>query len=196
MAHEIDTQWFQDRLAEKKLSQRGLAKLLHLDSSAVSLTLRGRREMKLNEAADIARLLGVPVDEVLQHAGVTINSKGERISVSAILDEHQEVTPIPRSESFDVPTPDGIATQCMAIQCRTAGTRMQHADGWIFFVRVPTGFNTEAIDKFSYVKIRGGLATLAKVKRGYRPHRYDLQGPASAQDVELEWAEPILLIQP
>lgn len=192
----IQTQWFRDRLADKRLSQRGLARAMGIDAAAVSLMLRGRREMKLTEAAEIARLLGVPAQDVLEHAGVRIGSGGERISVSAILDEHQEVVTIPVAEAFDIPMPPGIQGECMAIQCRTAGTNMAHADGWIFFVRPPTGLNPDAVDRFSFVKVRGGLSTMAQVKRGYRPGRYSLHGPMSANDVELEWAEPVLLIQP
>ncbi len=192
----VDTRWFRDRIADKQMSQRGLARALGIDAAAVSLMLRGKREMKLAEAAEIARLLGVPAQDVLEHAGVRLQSQGARISVSAILDEHQEVASIPKSEAFDIPMPPGIEGECMAIQCRTAGTNMAHADGWIFFVRQPTGLNPEAVDRFSFVKVRNGLSTLAQVKRGYKPGRFNLHGPMSAQDVDLEWAEPVLLIQP
>jgi transcriptional regulator with XRE-family HTH domain len=192
----IQTQWFRDRIADKRMSQRALARAMGLDAAAVSLMLRGKREMKLTEAAEIARLLGVPAQEVIEHAGVRTSSHGKLISVSAILDEHQEVVSIPKSEAFDIPMPPGIEGECMAIQCRTAGTCMAHADGWIFFVRQPKGLSPDAVDRFSFVKVRGGLSTLAQVKRGYRPSRYSLHGPMSASDVELEWAEPVLLIIP
>ncbi len=65
----IDTRWFQDRLADKQLSQRQLAARLRLDPAAVSLMLRGRRKMSVAEAAEIANYIGVEVDEVLRHAG-------------------------------------------------------------------------------------------------------------------------------
>ena len=54
----MDTKWFRDRLADRGLSQRALARQMALDAAAVSLMLRGKREMKLTEAAEIARLLG------------------------------------------------------------------------------------------------------------------------------------------
>ena len=66
---KVDTRWFQDRLADKRLSQRQLAARMNLDPAAVSLMLRGRRKMSAAEAAEIARYLGVEVDEVLNHAG-------------------------------------------------------------------------------------------------------------------------------
>lgn len=192
----VDTQWFKDRLAEKRLSQRGLAKMLDLDAAAISLTLRGRREMKLSEAASIAMLLGTPVEEVLAHAGVRTNSDGARINVSAVIDEHQEVVAIPPSESFEVAVPPGLPANCMAIQCRTTGTPMAYKDGWIFFTRTPENVSADAVGRFSYVRMKNGLATLAQVARGYRPGRYNLSGPASAENVELDFAEPVLLIQP
>ena len=52
----MDTNWFRDRLADRGLSQRALARHMGLDAAAVSLMLRGRRVMKLTEAAEIARL--------------------------------------------------------------------------------------------------------------------------------------------
>lgn len=66
---QVDTRWFQDRLADKRLSQRQLAARMNLDPAAVSLMLRGRRRMSVTEAAEIARYLGVEVDDVLRHAG-------------------------------------------------------------------------------------------------------------------------------
>lgn len=61
----MDTNWFRDRLADRGLSQRALARIMGLDAAAVSLMLRGRRVMKLTEAAEIARLLGVPAEDVM-----------------------------------------------------------------------------------------------------------------------------------
>ncbi|NDC87109.1 MAG: XRE family transcriptional regulator, partial [Betaproteobacteria bacterium] len=53
----LDTDWFRDRLKERKLSQRGLAKLLELDPGALSLTLRGLRKLTTEEAHAIATVL-------------------------------------------------------------------------------------------------------------------------------------------
>lgn len=67
----VDTRWFVERLADCRMSQRGLARLMNLDPSAVSLMLRGKRRMTASEAAEIARFLGVPPEEVLLRAGST-----------------------------------------------------------------------------------------------------------------------------
>ena len=67
-------QWFKDRLSERKLSQRGLARSMDLDAAAVSLMLRGKRIMKMTEAAEIGKLLGRPASEVMEAAVVRVDS--------------------------------------------------------------------------------------------------------------------------
>jgi len=71
-AQTINTKWFRDRLAERDMSLRRLAKLLELDPSAVSLMLRGMRTMTADEANRISGLLTIPVTEVLAQAGIPI----------------------------------------------------------------------------------------------------------------------------
>lgn len=70
----VDTRWFQTRLADRKLSQRSLAKVLGLDPAAVSLMLRGKRKMTAEEAVEVSRVLGVDVEEVLRHAGISLGT--------------------------------------------------------------------------------------------------------------------------
>lgn len=67
---EANTRWFQNRIADVRLSQRRVAKHLGLDPAAVSLMIRGKRKMSAAEAAELARLLGVTVNEVMRHAGI------------------------------------------------------------------------------------------------------------------------------
>jgi transcriptional regulator with XRE-family HTH domain len=70
--NSVDASWFQHKLIEARLSQRQLAKLIGLDHSAVSLMFRGKRRMAADEAASIARLLGVDVAEVMRHGGIDV----------------------------------------------------------------------------------------------------------------------------
>ena len=66
----IDTRWFQTRLADKHVSQRELARRLGLDPAAVSLMLHGRRKFTAKEAVEIARVLGVELEAVVTKAGI------------------------------------------------------------------------------------------------------------------------------
>lgn len=67
-----DDKWFKGRLAELGHTQRALARVLGLDPAAVSLMLRGKRKIEVKEAVALARLLDVPVDEILERVGVDL----------------------------------------------------------------------------------------------------------------------------
>jgi len=199
MPHHVNTRWFKDRLADCKLSQRGLARAMGLDPAAVSLTLRGKREMKIAEAVQIARLLGVPADEVMQHAGVSIQSGGELVPVNAWMDGSTEVHFVEVGQS--IPHPGGdLPMNLGATQCRTAGTDLEHMDGWMLFVsriHVDQGIPAEAVGRMSIVKVRNGLAYAARLTRGTRRGLWTLQTPLGPiADVDVEWANPVLVVQP
>lgn len=67
---KVDKIWFQDRIRDRKLSQRRLAFLMDMDPAAMSLMLSGRRRMSTEETNIMARHLGVSVQEVMEHAGI------------------------------------------------------------------------------------------------------------------------------
>lgn len=82
-SHSIDTRWFQGRLMDRQISQRKLAKHLGLDPAAVSLMLRGKRKATAQEVAEIARTLGVGVDEVMTRLGTGVVSVKRGVEASA-----------------------------------------------------------------------------------------------------------------
>lgn len=172
------------------MSQRRLAKHLGLDSSAVSLTFRGKREMKIMEAAQIAQLLGVAIDEVLRHAGVHEVTHGQRASIAGVIDASGEVRDT--DEPMQVESPAGLPAGVIAIQSRAG----DHTDGWLYFLRYPSSMNPEAVGRFSLVKIRNGVKTMALVGRSYAPGRYTLNGVLASEAADIEAAEPVLTIVP
>lgn len=194
----MDTKWFRDRLADRGMSQRGLARAMGLDAAAVSLMLRGKREMKLTEAAEVARLLGVPAEDVIAAAGVRISSGGTEVPVVAWIDGQAEMHWQPTGEK--VPHPGGgLPATVGAVQCRTAGSPLAHMDGWMLFgcADAPQGVQADAIGRMSFCRLRNGVIYIAAPHRSYARGRWDLVGPAAtATGVELEWAVPVLLILP
>jgi transcriptional regulator with XRE-family HTH domain len=193
----MDTKWFRDRLADRQMSQRALARAMGLDAAAVSLMLRGRREMKLTEAAEIARLLGVPADEVLQAAGVRIESGGQAVPIVGFVDGAGEAH---WEQDGSVLHPGGgLPASISAVVCRTAGGPLAHMDGWVLFGQAdaPRGVQAEAVGRMSFCRLRDGVIYLAAPHRSVHRGRWDLIGPATdAKGVQLEWAAPVLLIQP
>lgn len=194
----MDTKWFRDRLADRGMSQRALARHMGLDAAAVSLMLRGKREMKLTEAAEVARLLGVPAEDVIAAAGVRIASGGAEVPVVAWVDGQAEMHWEPTGEK--VPHPGGqLPPTISGVQCRTAGTPLAHMDGWMLFgcADAPKGVQADAIGRLSFCRLAGGVIYIAVPTRSYARGRWDLNGPAaSAKAVELEWAVPVLMMIP
>lgn len=194
----VNTAWFRSRLADQKMSQRALARQLGLDPAAVSLTLRGKREMKIAEAVSIARLLGVPADEVMRHSGVNIASNGKKVLVCSFMDAAAEVHT--EATGMTVPHPGGdLPDSLMAIQCRTAGTDLDHMDGWVMFANINMDgtVQADAVGRLSIVRLRNGVMHIAKLARGSRRGVWNLVSPiGTIKDAELEWAKPILLVTP
>lgn len=196
MIANINTHWFREKLAEKQLSQRGLAKLMGLDSAAVSLMLRGKRQMRISEAAMIANFLGVSPEEVISHVGPTTDTP----SPIPIIGTVNGGGKIRWADGLgEVPRPVGeLPLRCAAIQCRTVGTPLDYMDRWVLFVPEPhdvTEVRPECVDRLSVVRPAGGDSIIAQVRRGYAPGRWNLRGPAvNAEETALDYAVPILLI--
>lgn len=65
----IDIKWFREILRSRKMSQAALSKAIHMNPSSVSLTLSGKREIRLGEAQRIAKALDLPIEELVRHFG-------------------------------------------------------------------------------------------------------------------------------
>ena len=152
--------------------------------------------MKIQEAAEVARLMGVPAEEILTHAGIKLGSGGTRLGIGGTMDGTWEVKWGNPKALGSVPAPSVEANA--AIQCRTAGTPLDYMDRWLLYFVGPRkdGVHTDALERLSIVKVRNGLTGIAMVKRGYQRGRWNLSGPAiTANDVDLEYAIPVLFIQ-
>lgn len=121
-ARRIDSAWFAARIAASRYgSQRQLAPHLRgragqpLTSAQVSLMLSGKRGMRLEEARQLADLLGEPLAEVLRHAGIDVRGPDDDLearhraavrmvaSLLGVIDEH------------GVPLPKRVREQAAAI---------------------------------------------------------------------------------
>lgn len=191
----IDTAWFKARMADRRISQRSLARTLGMDPSALSLTFNGKRVMKIAEAAAIARLLGVPADEVMRAAGVRIASGGTMVPFVGYIDPSGEGHWEPMGET---PHPcSGLPENIAAVQCRTSGGPLDHMDGWVLYKRDVTPGEKPEIGRLSICRVQSGVMYLGTPRRSFTRGKYDLIGPAGRMDaVNIEWHAPILLIQP
>lgn len=193
----IDTQWFVDRIAARKLSLRGLAKLMGLDPAALSLAFRGKRKITLEEAAQLSVLLDVSTTEVLERAGIKAHGELKvKVIGYRMPDGHVQLA----GEGLHdmVEAPPGVPSDCVAIQSRTAGSNSEAIDGWLFFASADHGSPSHAMGQFALLAIKGNGMKLAHIRKGYKRGTYNLLSMKSEeimQNAELAWASPVLWIK-
>lgn len=198
----VDTRWFRDRLADRRMSQRGLARALGLDAAAVSLMFRGKRRMQMSEAADVARLLGVPIDEVIAHAGIRAPASGglempERdLPLMYWIDGHGEMHPIPPGERVEMRA--ALPDDAVVAQCRTAMSPLEHMDRWLLAFSAPTkaGVPADAVGRYCVMRLAGGVMMAGYLRPGYKAGTFAVHSATVIMDARLDWAAPVLLIQP
>lgn len=198
-SHNINKDWFDAVLAERGMSQRELCRRLGLDSSAMSLTFRGLRQMKLQEAADIARLLGVPMKDVLENAGIQVDGAGVRVApVVGYIDAEGEAHIDWDARRDKVPMPDTLPEDSVALIWRASSGNLMLLDGWTFYIDKPQAPSAELINRYCACKVKGGLVLMRWVRRGYKPGTWNLSGigTVDVDSVRLEWAAPCVLIRP
>ena len=71
----FDGNWFSQKLQAKKLTQRRLAGLLGVHYSRLSRLLNGKLKMTPAEVMAFAKILGVSVEDVVQHADASATRK-------------------------------------------------------------------------------------------------------------------------
>lgn len=192
----INTEWFTNRLAERRMSQRQLARLMGMDPAAVSLMLRGKRRMTVEEAAQIAVLLQSTTTEVMTAAGVPITG-GDRVPVVGYIHPDFSVTLEAEGLHDTVEAPPGLPADAIALQARTARSDQEVIDGWLHFMSATHHAPERTLGNLSLCALRDDGLLLAQVRRGYRVGRFNLLDRSGAQhhNVELAWASPVLWIK-
>lgn len=191
----IDTEWFVEQLRARKISQRGLARALGLDIWSVWHMLRGGRRMQIVEARQIADILGVPVTEILRHAGleeVTV----QMVPIIGIVRGSGAVT-LETKPVDQVAAPMELPPDAIALLARTARTPLQFADGCVFYTRLTRTVDEAAVGRLALVKPVGHQPILRLVKRTRSADQYRLVLLREDRSpVQLEWAAPIMWIRP
>lgn len=192
----MNTEWFRQLMASKKLSQRALAKMLQLDAAAVSLMLRGQRRMTNQEAHEISVILGVPITEVLRQAGIDVIDDVRKVNVTGHIDAASVVTLFPRRTYDKVIGPADCPAGTYALQMRAPTTP---ADGWMLFVSPSEDDPRAHLGRLCCVALDNGEHVVAFVQRGYRSGTFNLMhsdGRVLRTDATVAWASLVLWIKP
>lgn len=189
----VNTKWFQDRIEDRKLSQRKLAAMMGLDPASVSMMLNGKRSIKMAEAASLSSLLGVPLDDVMFNAGLPKPRDVDSTSpITMVVDGVGRVKPR-EGVSPRVPVPPGLPTMAAALRCEDPTSAF---DGWVFFAALRSDVPAEAIGRLCLVRTAEGNEWVRFVRRGYSSGLYTLASLTgeAVPDMRLVTASPILWI--
>lgn len=193
---DIDSAQFKRWMKAKGISLRRLAAEMRVDPSTMTYILKGTRAIKRHEYEQFARLLEVPIEDVLRAAGVPLpTSQARQVPLAAHYDG-ESVTNIEPTEHM--PAPPDVPDDAIGILCRTARSPAEALDGWLLFTAPRTATNNQALNRLCLVWLKCGKQVLAYVKRGYRPHSFNLQPIAGVplENVVIEFFAPILWIRP
>jgi len=185
----IDTKWFQERIRDKRTSQRQLAFKMGLDPAAMSLLLNGKRGMNVHEAATLAVLLGQPLHEVLTRAGVEALPKGGKLRPGAVGPQFV-VTGKPASET-SAETP-GDVYGLIPLRVEDVDS---HYYGWTFYYQPRADISADCIGRLCVVKTAKETA-IRFVKRSLGKGRMLLECAGEVLEANVLAASPVVWIRP
>lgn len=195
----IDGRWFTSAMADRQISQRQMAKLMGVDPASIHRLLTGKRPMRMDEAAQIAHLLSLPVADVLEHAGVKLQEGQRMVPIIGYVDGQGEAHLSRDEDAEQIQAPQDLPARAVAVQMRTAASALDSMDGWTLFTTLPDGVSPDAVGRLCLVGLKGNGVTLLRfVRRGYQKGRYNLVHPGlgDLNDAPLDWATPVLHIRP
>ena len=196
MSTKINTQWFKDRLRERDLSMRRLAKLMEVDPSAVSLMLRGKRQMSQREAAKISGLLTLPVTEVMRQAGVSVVEDTRALPLRATVDANGKLREVTTKQPRRLNAPHDVPSTGLVCQIRSTELT---TDGWIMFCGTFDSRVEAFIDRLGVFDLKREGHVLGTLKRGYENEKFNLvpyTGAPTLQNIEPKSVASVLWIRP
>lgn len=196
----MDTKWFRARLEESGVTQRHLAKTLDLDPAAVSYMLRGKRKMQMAEAAEIARMIGTPIDEVLLHAGIDIQKApaGADVAiVGTIQAASGEIQHTPDGKrTRKAPAVTGLPKGASALRIEGEGAEA----GWTLYYVPRDQVEAGAVGQLAVVTLPGRRGQYVRiVERGDEAGTFNLRAWPRGRDLDnarILAANPVIWIKP
>ncbi len=198
----MDAKWFKERMQARDLNQTRLGELIGLDRSQFSKVLGGTRELSPQEAADLARVLAVPLDEVLRRAGVKVHAETRAsVPVIGVADVSGAI-----ATKFDGPKrierPGSGYGDLSAVRIDAPHSP---TDGWNAYFVPAVNIAPESVGRLSVVSSRVGRAVskyLGVLERETSRGNWRvvaLCSTSSASEIidraAIEWAAPVLWIQ-
>lgn len=188
----VDKRWFQDRVRDADISQAKLANMLGIDRAAMSLTFSGKRKMQLDEAARIAEILALDVNEVMARAGVRLHKGPRSVNVVGVVDAAGRVHD--KRNAGRVDPPGDVPKNTVAIRCEDRAAVIYN---WVLFFVPQAAVVGDALERVSIVRAADGTQYLAALSRGFEAGTYNLRGldGRMLENVRVASASPVLWIK-
>ena len=160
----FNSQWFKGKLADLNIKQSELADKLSIDPAGVSLMLRGRRKIRIEEAGVIAKILSVPVEDVLRHAGVDTEVIQDHMTpVVGWIDIDGRIHEDGVEGAKHVVRPAELDFTGLALRYQCDGAM----DGALVYFHPGEGIEPSSIGRAAVVETKDGQKLLRTIKRGY-----------------------------
>jgi hypothetical protein len=193
----VDTEWFRRKLGDANLSAAKAGEMIGTNRSTFNRLLNGQRQWTAEVAAEVATVLGVPLDEVVQRVGITLPRQSRAgVPIVGTVGENGTVGPRKGTQTAKVDRPgEALPKNLAAVRVEAPGAVN---DGWTCFYEPVTKLSPDAIGRLAVVELRNmGGKYLGVLKRGYSAGRWNLwhlSGEILAEGVEIGWAAPVLWI--
>lgn len=193
----VDREWFQDRLDERNMSMRSLAKLMDVDPSTVSLMIRGLRGLNQDNAKKMADIFCCSTNEIYKRAGLPIEDEARLIEVSMYVDRNNTIHEIPEEARDRITAPFDTSMNAFAVQHRTGELH----DGWMLIVDGSKLPPSKCVGSMSVFCDHNGRMGAGVIRKGYKADRFNvthniIAPEQSDSDLDLLWASPVLWIKP
>lgn len=202
--YPVDTLWFRNRLKDIEKTQRGLAKHLKRDPSAISLMLKGERKVQTYEATKIADFLGVPLAEVLERVGIPqsdlLSSSAHHVPVLGTVAEDGAITLQDKQDGRPhdfAARPADAPDDTVAYRFDTALSARSYLDAWLVYALPTEDMKPNIAGRLCVAKTADGSLRLGFMLRALDSRRYRMLsfGNDETETVELEAASPVLWIK-
>lgn len=195
----IDVAWFKQKLEEKQLTVRGLAKLIDMHPSTVSLMLRGIRSIHNDDAVKLADIFSVSTMEIFRRAGAPVEDEVRKIPISMFIDEHNKIISVPKEVADKFKAPYDCPTNSYALQIRNG----REYDGWMMVVNGNKISPDSCLGDLCVYCTKTGILHLGILRRGYISGTFNAYNPlhygtieANFKNMEIAWCQSVLWIKP
>lgn len=193
----LDAEWFQNQLRLRQLTVRGLAKLMDLNPSTVSLLLRGFRSIHDDDVVKLADIFGCSTVEIMKRAGAPIRDEVRTVPVSAFLGPDDIVHMLPEMAANVIEAPHSTPANAYALQIRTG----RLYDGWLLIVSGSKLSPSDCIGTSIVYCRRDGVMGAGIIQRGYVDGLYNIvdlycNQDSTHQNLDILWGQSIVWVKP